>query len=73
MTNIGAEAATRVEGLSAFEYIHQSIVEPLAFNAPECPFGPCVLGTMPASLADALSEEEREMIVTYLASLGHGG
>ena len=50
MTNIGEIGATRVEGLSAEEYIRQSIMEPMAYTVAECPFGACTPGVMPANI-----------------------
>ncbi len=73
LSNIGVDGATRIEGMSAYDYIHESIVEPMAFKAPACPFGDCVLGTMPANILDMISQDELDMIVNYLASLGSGG
>ncbi len=70
LSEIGAVAATRVEGLSAVEYLHQSILEPNAFIAPECPSGPCLPGLMLQNLGDILTPEEIDMVVAYLATLG---
>ena len=73
LTNIGAEAGTRIPGTSAQEYIHQSIVDPNAFIAPKCPYGlNCNAGTMLPNLADTLSEGEIKLIVDYLATLTGG-
>jgi nitrite reductase (NO-forming)/hydroxylamine reductase len=66
MTSIGSEAATRVPGQTAEEYIHESIVNPNAHTAPKCPFGACVAGTMPANIEQLLSPEEIDTIVQYL-------
>ena len=70
LSEIGVVAATRVEGLSAVEYIYQSILEPDAFIAPECPAGPCLPGLMLQNLGDVLTPEEIDMVVAYLATLG---
>ncbi len=70
LSEIGVVAATRVEGLSAVEYIHQSILEPNAFIAPECPAGPCLPGLMIQNLGDILTPEEIDSVVAYMASLG---
>ncbi len=72
LSNIGAEAATRVEGMSAEEYIHQSIVDPNAVIAPKCPTGDCLPGLMPQTFADMLTTDEIDAIVNYLATLGSG-
>lgn len=69
LSTIGAEAATRVAGVSAQEYLHQSIVEPNAVIAPKCPTGDCLPGIMLANLADLLTEEEISTIVGYLLTL----
>jgi len=66
LTNIGNEAGTRVEGETAEQYIHQSIVDPNAHTAPKCPFGPCVAGVMPANMTQMLSEDEINLLVQYL-------
>ncbi len=49
-------------------YIRESIVEPDAYIAPECPSGPCMKGQMP-NLSGMLSEAELNAIVQYLAAL----
>jgi nitric oxide reductase subunit C len=54
---------------SAAEYIRESIVDPEAFIAHECPTGPCPHGVMPATLAQTLSAEELDAVVEYLAGL----
>lgn len=72
MENIGLTAAERIDGYSAEEYLYESILEPDAFIAPECPFGPCVPGSMPATLSATLSEEEITLLVDYLLSLEGG-
>ena len=73
LSNIGVDGATRIDGMSAEEYIRQSLEDPMAFNAPACPFGDCILGTMPANVRDMVNDNEFELIVSYLASLGSGG
>lgn len=69
---IGVDGAARIAGYTAAEYIHESIVDPNAFVAPECPFGACVAGSMPATLAQTLSEEEITLVVNYLLTLQGG-
>ena len=70
LSEIGAAAADRIDGLSAEEYIHQSIVDPNAFIAPECPTGECPAGVMLQSFAQTFSEADIDTIVSYLATLG---
>ncbi|RME46417.1 MAG: hypothetical protein D6791_08340 [Chloroflexi bacterium] len=69
LTHIGTVAEERAAeaGLaSAEEYIHQSIVDPNAFIAPQCPLGPCPSGVMPQSFGKVLSEERIKALVHYL-------
>jgi nitrite reductase (NO-forming)/hydroxylamine reductase len=66
MSNIGNEAGTRVPGETAEQYLYESIVNPNAHTAPNCPFGPCVAGAMPANLSQLLSEDEINIIVQYM-------
>ncbi len=72
LSNIGTAAAEREPGVSAEDYLHESIMDPNAFIAPECPFGACVPGAMPATLATTLTPEEINTVIQYLLTL-HGG
>ncbi|HNO84817.1 MAG TPA: copper-containing nitrite reductase [Anaerolineales bacterium] len=54
------------------EYIRESIADPNLFVAPTCPTGACAPNVMPATLKDALTEEETNSIVTYLSGLPEG-
>ena len=67
LSNIGVDGATRREGYSAEEYIRESLLEPNAFIAPDCPFGPCIAGTMPNLTLD---ESEIEVLASFLSTLG---
>ena len=69
LAGIGTAAATRIEGLSAEEYIRQSMQDPEAFIAPECPTGPCPTGVMLPNYASVLSQSQFDGIVTYLLTL----
>ena len=53
-------------------YIRESIQNPDAFIAPDCPTGPCQAGVMPATLAQTLTEDEVNAVVGYLSSLPEG-
>ena len=72
LSAIATEAGTRVPGENAEQYIHESIVNPMAFTAPKCPFGACIPGMMPPTVSAVLSEDEISAIVQYLLTL-HGG
>jgi nitrite reductase (NO-forming)/hydroxylamine reductase len=79
LSEIGQVAAARLESgeytgmaKSVEEYLAESIQSPDAFLSPDCPTGPCAKGLMPASLAQALSADELDAAVEYLASLPGG-
>lgn len=61
MANLAENAETRVEGLSAAEYVHQSIVEPNAHIVDGYQSG-----LMPQNLAEKMSEEEINSLVEWL-------
>jgi hypothetical protein len=66
LSDIGTVAGQRVAGLAAEAYIRQSIVEPGAFIAPECPNGPCLDGIMPADFGHRLTAEQIDILVAFL-------
>jgi nitrite reductase (NO-forming)/hydroxylamine reductase len=77
LTNIGEVAAERIgsddysgAATTAEEYIRESIEDPSAFVAPECPGGPCQDGLMPP--VTTYSDSEMQGIVDFLASLPDG-
>jgi cytochrome c551/c552 len=64
LAGIGAAAGSRVSGLSAEDYLRQSIQEPDAHVADGFSSG-----LMPAALADELSAQELSDLVAYLLTL----
>ena len=60
--NIASVAGTRVEGMSAEEYIHQSIVDPSAFIVPG------FNDNMNKTYGTGLSDEEVDALVDFLLS-----
>lgn len=66
LTYIGLTAGERAPGMSAEEYIRQSILEPNAYLAPECPNSPCLPGIMPQNFHLRLSDGQVNSLVTYL-------
>ncbi|MGD8823275.1 MAG: c-type cytochrome [Anaerolineales bacterium] len=60
LDGVGDRAASRVEGLSAEDYIHQSIIEPGAYIVDG--YAP----TMPSNFGTTLSENEINVLVEYL-------
>jgi len=63
LDHVGQVAARRVPGLSAEDYLRQSITDPGAFVVPGYP------DSMPRGLARDLSPEDLAALVAYLASL----
>lgn len=69
LTHVGTVAEERARdagAASAEEYIRQSIVDPNAFIAPECPSGACPQGVMPIAFGQTLSDDQVQALVTYL-------
>jgi hypothetical protein len=64
LSEIGSEAGSRVSGLSAEEYLRQSILEPDAYLVEG--FG---AGLMPASLAGELTAQQMSDLVAYMLLL----
>lgn len=69
LSNIGVVSATRIEGYTGEEYIRESLLQPNAFIAPECPTGPCLPNLMVQNLGDILTTEEIDAVVAYLLTL----
>lgn len=70
LSNIAVDGATRVEGYSAEMYIYESILDPNAFIAPDCPTGPCLgpPSAMLANFGERMAENPQDMadILAYL-------
>jgi len=58
---------TDVGNRLAQDEIVQSIVEPNAVIAENCPAGPCPAGVMPQNLAERLTPEQIEALAMFLA------
>ncbi len=67
LADLGLNGAARRDGYTAEEYIRESILDPNAFIAPDCPNGPCPAGAMPLIRLD---RAKVEVIVSFLSSLG---
>ncbi len=66
LLNVGQRAATRVPGLSAVEYLHQSIVSPGAYVVEG------YAGLMPKNWGQVFSENQINDLIAYLLTLkGH--
>jgi len=74
--DIAEVGATRVEGQSAAQYVYESILNPNAFIAPDCPTGPCAEpSAMPGDFAFRMANESTDPqhmadILAYLEVLG---
>jgi mono/diheme cytochrome c family protein len=64
LANIGADAGTRVEGLTAEAYVEQSIVDPSAYVVDGFDDG-----QMPSVWGDVLSDAQIRALVDYLLTL----
>ena len=67
LQNVSERAATRVEGMSAYDYIHTSIVNPNAFIVPGDP--PYPENLMPQVYGTLWTEQELNDIIAYLFTL----
>ena len=61
LTGMGKRAATRIEGMSAEEYIRQSILDPSAFVAPGFQDN-----IMPKTFGQQLSETDIDNLIAYI-------
>lgn len=70
LSHISTVAATRKPGFSAKDYLRESILDPNAFIAPDCPDGPCKSPSlMPPIFGDRLTAKQLDMLVEFLAGL----
>ncbi len=70
LSHIGTVAATRKPGMSAKDYLRESILEPNAFIVPDCPDGPCKSPSlMPPGFGERLTGKQLETLVEFLAGL----
>jgi hypothetical protein len=68
--NIANDAATRVSGVSAEQYIYESILDPNKFITEDCPNGPCnEPSQMRLDYGGVLSEQDMADLVTYYMTL----
>ena len=63
LSHIGTVAATRRPGVSAEDYVRQSVLDPGAFVVPGYP------DSMPRGFGDRLSRDDLDALVAYLLSL----
>ncbi|MCH9012441.1 MAG: cytochrome c [Proteobacteria bacterium] len=60
---------SHIGGRADAAYIRESILDPNAVTASECPNGPCPVGLMPPMFGIIMSPEEIDTLVAYLAGL----
>jgi len=66
LSMIGVTAADRIEGLTAAEYLRESILDPNAYIASDCPNTDCLANIMPRDYASRLTPLQVDAIVDYL-------
>ncbi len=65
--NIAEEGAERVEGYTAADYVYESILNPNAHIAPDCPNGPCTEpSAMPGNFAQQMTLQDMADVIAYL-------
>lgn len=64
LLNVSLRAESRVPGMSVYDYLHTSIVNPGAFVVPNFPDG-----LMPRNWAEIYSEQEINDLIAYLMTL----
>jgi len=68
--DIAVVAADRVPGMSAEQYLYESILDPNKFVVEECPLGPCIdPSQMRVDYPMALSEEAMADLIAYYMTL----
>jgi mono/diheme cytochrome c family protein len=67
LTHIAAHT-DHMGGMTAEEYIRESILNPAAFLVTTCPLGPCA-DVMPKDLGTRLTQQEIDDLVTFLLTL----
>lgn len=67
--NVSVRAESRIPGVSAYDYIHDSILHPQAFIVPADAVGPYPENLMPQNYEEVLTPAELEDVITYLFSL----
>jgi mono/diheme cytochrome c family protein len=67
LVEIDVDGADRIDGYSAKQYVYESILDPNAFIAPECPTGACVSPSlMRGDYSSALTEQDMADLLAYL-------
>lgn len=66
---IGAVAARRIDGVSAEQYIYDSMLQPGAFIAPDCKHGPCMEPTAMPEYASLMNLQDFADLLVYLLEL----
>ncbi len=69
LSAIGITAGERKPGMSAADYLRESIVDPNVYVVEECPNAPCIANIMPRDYLTRLSPDQIEIIITYLLEL----
>lgn len=69
--NIAEEGATRRDGYTAADYVYESILNPNAHIAPQCPNGPCTEpSAMLGTFAQQMTQQDIADVLAYLLGTG---
>jgi len=71
LSEIAVNGATRIDGYSATQYIYESVLQPNAHIAEQCPVGPCVSpSAMPPNFADRMAANPQDLadLIAFLMS-----
>ncbi len=70
LSNIAVDGEARIEHYTAVMYVYESILEPNAFIADQCPTGPCIgpPSAMPANFAERMGTNPQDLadLLAYL-------
>ena len=69
--DIDEEGAGRVEGYTAADYVYESILNPNAHIAPDCPNGPCSEpSAMPPDFSVRMTQQDMADVISFLLGTG---
>jgi mono/diheme cytochrome c family protein len=69
--DLGRQARTRVTGLSARQYVYESVLDPNAFIVPTCANGqPCLRPSAMPYYGELLSQKDMADVVAYMVETG---
>lgn len=66
LAGIGKRAALRVSGKSAAQYLYESMIDPNAFIAPECPNGTCLSPSGVPYYGEMMEPQDMADVIAFL-------